>query len=135
MKFQVIYFSKLGHTKKVAEAISSEIDVKAEDVKDTKLNEEAFIFLDSGCYSSKPAKTMTKFIEDNNFKSKNVAFFGTSGSGQGMEVKEMEDLLNNKEACIKGKFYCKGKFLFLNRGRPSEEDKDNAKKVAILSIK
>ena len=73
MEFQVIYFSKLGNTKKIAEAIASELNVKAEDVKDAKLNECALVFLGSGCYGGEAAKIMTKFSGDNDFKSKNVA--------------------------------------------------------------
>jgi flavodoxin I len=135
MKFQVIYFSRRGNTKKVAEAIASELSVKTEDVKDAKLNDDAFVFLGSGCYGSKPAKIMTKFIEDNNFSSRNVALFGTSGGGEGLEVKEMENILNNKKANIKGKFFCKGKFLLVNRGRPNDEDLYEAKKFAKNMIK
>jgi flavodoxin I len=135
MEFQVIYFSKTGNTKKVAEAIASELGVKAEDVNDAKLNEDALVFLGSGCYGGKPAEIMTKFIEDSNFKSRTVVLFGTSASGKGMEVKEMENVLNTKEACITGKFFCKGKFLLVNRGRPSDEDFDEAKTFAKLMIK
>ena len=134
MEIQVIYFSRTGHTKKVAEAIASELGVKTEDVKNARLNENALVFLGSGCYGNRPAEIMIKFIEDNNFTSKNVALFGTSASGEGIEVKEMEDILNSKEACIKGKFFCKGKFLLANRGRPSDEDLDEAKKFAKLII-
>jgi flavodoxin I len=135
MEYQVIYFSKTGNTKKLAKAIASELDVKAEDVNDTKLNDNALVFLGSGWYVNNPAKIMIKFIEDNNFKSRNVALFGTSGSGEGKEVKKMENILNNKEACIKGKFFCKGKFLFTNRGRPNDDDLEDAKKFAKLMIK
>jgi len=53
---------------------------------------------------------MTKFIEKNDFKSRNVALFGTSGSGEGKEVDFMEGLLDVKDASVKGKFFCKGKF-------------------------
>ena len=87
-------------------------------------------FLGSGCYGGKPAKIMTKFIEDNDFKSRNVGLFGTSGAGEGVELIEMEQILNNKDVCIKGKFFCKGKFLFTNRGRPNREDLDKAKEFA-----
>jgi flavodoxin len=135
MKFQVIYFSKTGNTKKVGEAIASELGVKAEDVKDAKLNEDGLVFLGSGKYGSQPGKIMMEFIEDNTFKSRDVALFGTSGSGQGIEVKEMEKTLITKEASIKGKFFCKGKFLFANRGRPNDQDLDEAKKFANLMIK
>ena len=135
MEYQVIYFSKTGHTKKVAEAIASELGVKAEDVNGAKMNDNALVFLGSGWYVNNPAKIMIKFIEDNNFKSRNVALFGTSGSGEGKEVKKMENILNNKKAYIKGKFFCKGKFLFTNRGRPNDKDLEGAKKFVKLMIK
>lgn len=82
MKTQVIYFSRKGSTKKVADAIASELNVKSEDVKNAKLKDDAFIFLGSGNYGGKPGKQMIKFIEENDFKSRNVALFGTSGGGE-----------------------------------------------------
>ncbi len=132
MESQVIYFSRKGNTKKVAEAIASELGVKAENVKNAKLNDNSLVFLGSGCYGGKPGNNMFKFIEDNDFKSRNVALFGTSGGGEGIEVKEMENILNTKKACIKGKFFCKGKFLLFSRGRPNNEDIGEAKKFANL---
>ncbi len=130
MKFQVIYFSKTGNTKKVAEAIASELGVKTEDVNVAKLDRDTLVFLVSGGYGGKPAGGITKFILDNDFKSRDVALFGTSGSGEGKEVTEMENILNPKEAHIKGTFFCKGKFLLFNRGRPNEEDLKEAQKFA-----
>jgi len=56
--------------------------------------------------------------------------FGTSGSGEGIECREMENILNEKGACIKGKFCCKGKAPFFNRGRPNDEDIEHAKEFA-----
>lgn len=126
----MIYFSKKGNTKKIAEAIAYELAVKAEEVKDAKLKDNCFIFLGSGCYGGKPAKDIINFIEDNDLKLRNVALFGTSGAGEGVELIEMEKILNSKEACIKDKFFCKGKFLFANRGRPNNDDLDKAKKFA-----
>jgi len=132
MEFQVIYFSKKGNTKKIAEAIAFELGVTAEDVKNAKLDGNTLAFLGSGCYGGKPAKSMTQFIQDNSFTSRDVALFGTSGSGDGIEVNEMESVLRSKDARIKGRFFCKGKFLFANRGRPNDEDVDEAKKFAQL---
>lgn len=135
MKFQVIYFSKTGNTKKVAEAVASELGIKAEPVKEAKLNKDGLIFLGSGNYGGKPAKIMTRFIEDNNFKSRNIFLFGTSGGGQGIEVQEMENMLNNKNAIIKGKFFCKGRIFLINLGRPNDRDLDEAKRYAKHMIK
>jgi flavodoxin I len=130
MELQVIYFSRKGSTKKIAEAIASEIGVKAEDVKTAKLKNNELLFLGSGCYGSKPGKDMIDFIEENNFKSKNVALFGTSGGGLGQEVIEMEKILNSKGAKTKGKYYCKGKLFLINRKKPDRIDIDNAKRFA-----
>jgi flavodoxin len=44
MVCQVIYFSRKGSKKKVADAIASEPVVIAEDVKTAKLNKDSFIF-------------------------------------------------------------------------------------------
>ena len=135
MKYQVIYFSRNGSIKKVADVIVSEIGIKSEDVKDAKLDADSMVFIGSGCYGSKPAKIITEFIEDNEFKSKNIALFGTSGGGKGMEVKDMEKTLNSKQANIKGKFFCKGRLFLMNRGRPNDEDLDNTRKFAKHVIK
>jgi len=130
MKFQVIYFSGKGSTKKIADQIATELGVNAEVVKNATLSKDSFIFLGSGCYGSKPGKNMKKFIEKNDFKSRNVALFGTSGGGEGKGVDFMEDLLKNKGAFVKGKFFCKGKFWFGNKNRPNADDLNGAKKFA-----
>jgi flavodoxin len=135
MKFQVIYYTQTGNTKKVAEAIASELGVKAEDVNSAKLNPDGLILLGSGKYGNQPGKIMMEFIKNNNFKSRNVALFGTSGSGKGLEVQEMEKALNAKEASVIGKFFCRGKFMFFNRGRPNEQDFAEAKKFAKQMMK
>jgi flavodoxin len=135
MKFQVIYFTKTGNTKKIAEAIASELSIKAEDVTTTKLHNDGLVFLGSGKYGNLPGKIMMDFIENNNFKSRNVALFGTSGSGKGFEVQEMEKALNAKEASVIGKFFCRGKFMLFNRGRPNEQDFTEAKKFAKQMMK
>jgi len=135
MKFQVIYFSKKGNTKKLAEVIASELNVVAKDVKDVKLNEDTFVLLGSGYYGGKPAKIITKFIEDNTFKSRKVALFGTSGGGEKIEVKEMENMIKIKGAYLKGKFFCKGKIFLINCGRPNDANFYEAEKFANHIIK
>jgi len=135
MKFQVIYFSRKGSTKKVADTIASELGVDSEDVKTTKLDKDSFIFLGSGCYGGKPGKHMTKFIENNDFKSRNVALFGTSGGGEGKETEIMETMLKEKDANVRRKYFCKGKAWFINKDKPSNEDLNDARKFAKKMIK
>jgi flavodoxin len=130
MSFQVIYFSRKGSTKKIADAIASELKVKSQDVRDAKLDKDTFLFLGTGNYGSKPAKAMIKFIEDNDFSKRKVALFGTSGGGEGKETEVMQVMLNAKDAQIIDKYFCRGKFFIMNKTKPDNKDIEGAKKFA-----
>ena len=130
--YQVIYFSRGGNTKKLAEAIAEGLNISAEDVKKARLRSESdMVFLGSGCYGGKPGKEMMEFINENDLEGQDVALFGTSGGGKGDELKDMRDALKTKGADIKGKFYCKGQtFWLINHGRPDREDLKRAEEFA-----
>jgi len=129
--FEVVYYSMRGNTKKVAEAIAAEVGVKAEDVKTKEgLTKDSFVFLGSGCYAGKPGKGLREFVAGNDFGRRQVALFGTSAAGRGDEVRVMEELLKSAGALIKGSFFCKGRFLCLNRKHPSDEELAKAREFA-----
>lgn len=128
----VLVDSRGGNTRKVADAIAEELGFKAGDVTTSPPDDAKILFLGSGTYGGKPGEAMMKFIESGNFSGRKVAIFGTSGSpagGQKMIV-AMADLLKRKGATILGSYHCRGKLLFFNRGHPSKEDLDDAKKFA-----
>jgi len=135
MKIQVICFSRKGSTKKVADAIASEFGVTAEDVTKGTLQKDSFLFLGSGCYGGTPGKQMIQFIENNDFRSRDIALFGTSGGGEGKETEVMKSMLKEKNAHVKGTFFCQGRFWFGNKDKPSKEDLEDAKKFAKNMIK
>jgi len=130
--FEVVYYSITGNTKKVAETIAAELGVKAENAKaKQELAKDSFVFLGSGCYAFKPGRKLRKFIAENDFKGRQVALFGTSGSGEGAEVRVMAELLKPTGALIRDSFYCQGKSFFLfNRGHPSNEELAKAREFA-----
>lgn len=64
-----------------------------------------------------------------------MALFGTSGGGVGNEVTIMKQSLESQGADIKGTYFCKGKFLVMNRGRPNLEDIKGAKDFAKQMLK
>ena len=129
--FEVVYYSRSGNTKKVAEAIAVELGVKAEDVKAKEwLTKGSFIFLGSGCYAGKPGKGLQEFIARNDFKGREVALFGTSAGGRGDEVRVMEELLKLEGALIRGSFHCKGRCILVNRGHPNDEELSGAREFA-----
>ena len=129
--FEVIYYSRSGNTKKVAEAIATELKVQARDVKTRPcIKKNSFVVLGSGCYLTQIGKEMTEFIKNNDFSGRQVAIFGTSGSGLGIEVSDLQGLLRDKGAIISGKFYCRGKAFFIGAGHPTNKDLQEAREFA-----
>ena len=107
--FEVIYLSKGGNTKKLAEVIAAELGVCAEDVK-TKDNlaKDSFAIMGSGCYFPMPGRGFKKFIDSNDFDGRKVALFGTSGSGKGDEVKALEKLLPHSPLILTRTMFASG---------------------------
>ena len=77
MKTAVIYASKTGTAKKLAEHISAGISADLYNVKDgvPDLGQYDRLVLGSGVYAGKISKHMRKFIESNDLSSKNVELF------------------------------------------------------------
>jgi flavodoxin len=127
---QVLFFSRGGKTRKLAEAIAGELCVKVADIKTAAIGPgDGIFFLGSGCYGGKPSKDMMKFIGKNDFTGRKVAIFGTSASRMGREVRGMEEALKQKGAKVLGSYHCGGQFLLiLRRGHPKEEDLAGARK-------
>ncbi len=134
---QVIYFSRSGNTRKVADTIASEIGVKAIAIKDAKLNQKTdVIFLGSGCYGNKASPKMIEFITTNDFQDRQIALFGTSGNGQGIHLQDMAEILKKQGALLKGIYDCKGKtFGLINRSHPGKENLTKARKFVHEMIK
>jgi len=78
---------------------------------------------------------MIKFIDNNNFKSRNIDLFSTSGGGEGKETEVMETMLLDKGAIVKGKYFFQGRFWFGNKDKQSNKDLDDAKNFAKNMIK
>jgi flavodoxin len=135
----VVYYSKTGNTKKVAEEIAKVLSVEAMGVRALQqlkgFSPSGLLVVGSGTYANKMGKGMLNFLKDlPSMKSKHAAIFGTSGDGrfeQSGGLKEMRRMLKEKGAKVVGTFCCQGKsFFFLKRGHPSEEELENARKFA-----
>ncbi|MBN2042637.1 MAG: flavodoxin, partial [Candidatus Aenigmarchaeota archaeon] len=122
-KFEVLYYSKTGNTRKVAGVIANKLGVIPESVKDQLIIKKGtFVFLGCAMYAGKLPKQMTDFIGKNNFRGREVALFGTSGAGDGKHLEEIERLLKEKGAKIKGKYGCRGGFLIFGYGHPNDDE-------------
>lgn len=134
MKTWVLYYSKGGNTKKIANAIAEELEVpKSEQIPPAYPPENVqLLFLGTGIYAGKPDPKMIEFVRTlNTNRVKNVAVFGTNG-GQDTAIETIKALLKEKDInVIDESFSCKGKyFLFFNRNRPDSNDIKAAKEFA-----
>lgn len=134
MKTWVLYYSRGGNTKKIADAIAEELGVmKSEQIPPAYPPENVqLLFLGTGVYAGKPDPKMIEFVRTlNTNRVKNAVVFGTNG-GQESAIDAVKALLKEKGInVINESFSCKGKFfLFFNRKRPDSNDIKSAKEFA-----
>ena len=129
---QVIFYSRSGNTRKLADAIAEELGIKAVEIMTASIGPApGVIFIGSGCYGGKPGMDMTKFIQAHDFAGRKVALFSTSWMNAGKEIDEMTSTLKGKGAAILGSYHCKGKTsIIFNRGHPDQADLAGGKKFA-----
>ncbi|HML05091.1 MAG TPA: flavodoxin domain-containing protein [Methanobacterium sp.] len=143
MKTAIIYKSvHRGNTKKIAEAMAEALEADlfdCDDVKKDIINEYDLIGFGSGIYYYKPHKNLRKFVESmDNVENKKAFHFSTSGDGKYFDW--LEKNLSKKGFDVIGEFHCKGYYAYsikgmlslkgLNKGRPNEEDLNNAREFA-----
>jgi flavodoxin len=131
MRVEVLYYSRSGNTKKVADAIASVFGVKAKDVKsEFVLKDFDLLFLGSGVYARKLGDGLMNFVKMiDDVRGKKVAVFGTY-AGNSRPIKELKPLLEEKGMKVVGSWGCRGRFLFFNRNRPNEKDLEGAREFA-----
>ena len=96
MTTAVIYSSKTGNTKKVAEYIAQKINAKAINVKDcTDISGYDKIILGCGVYAGKPSKIMRQFVDNNKEKLASASLFVTCLYNDDKGAKQLETIANN----------------------------------------
>jgi flavodoxin I len=136
MNFLVVYFSRGGKTRKVAEAIAQELGCEAIDVKKETpdVSGVELLLVGSGEYYSrrKVHKILQGFLDRLQPSSKSkAAVFATAGGPDPKCIYHMEEVLETKGYKVISSFKCRGQlFFFLNRGHPTEDDLKNAKAFA-----
>jgi flavodoxin I len=129
--FEVIYSSRGGNTRKIAEAIAEGLQANAQNVKTKEgIAQDTTLVIGSGIYAGGPAKELTAFIDRIDLSGRKVALFSTSAEGSRKQMAKLIEAVEAKNANIIGEFYCRGKFLFASRKHPDEQDLANARKFA-----
>ena len=138
MKTAIVY-SSVHHenTKKIVEAMAKENDIELIDAtKKQEVNLEKYdlIGFASGIYYSKFHRTLLQFAQVNLPENKDVFFVYTSGSDKKDYSTSIKRIALEKNANIKGTFFCRGYDTYgplkivggINKNRPDENDLKNA---------
>jgi flavodoxin len=129
----VIYASKGGNTKKVADAIASTLGVSARSVKEVGTIDKPvdILFVGASIYANGIDGKLEKFLTGlTSDKVKRVAVFGTAYTDKSAR-EQIAALLKPAGIETADEFFqCKGSFLVMNRGLPNAEDLKNAAEFA-----
>jgi flavodoxin len=142
MNIKVMYHSKTGNTKKLAESMAGALGIAAEQISESSLVEPVdeqidMLFIGDGVYAGGPHRVTASFIKTLNGRLvKNAAVFGTFG-GQKKAITIMKELLKKQGInVLDDSFGCRGKsWAILNRKHPSTEDLSAANEFAQSAVK
>ena len=129
---KVVYYSRSGHTQKIALAIARGAGVQAEPVEQCgAVSATDTLFVGASIYGGVMDGRLRAFLQSlEPSEVKRVTVFGTS-AGPKSALDEVKSILRPKGiAVVEEAFHCKGSFLFLNLGRPNGEDAKKAEAFA-----
>lgn len=126
MNIAVRYFTRSGNTKKLADAIAEAVGVTAYDVSVRLPEKVDVLFLGSSVYGGGVDEAVKAFIEENAEKIGKIVNFSTAALVRSTykQVKKLAE--NNGVKIDESEFHCRGEFMIAHRGRPNNEDLQNA---------
>lgn len=129
---KVVYVTKGGNTKKLADAIAKGAGVSALSLEQFHaFGVTELLFVGASIYAGAIDTNLRKFLSDlGSSQVTNVVVFGTSAAKK-TALPEIKSILESKGIVVSSEeFHCKGSFLFANRGRPNKKDLEQAEAFA-----
>lgn len=123
MRYAVRYYTKTGHTKKLADAIAEELGVESLPITEPVDEQVDILFLGNSYYAFNIDPEVKEFVMSlDREKVGKIVNFGTAAllNSTYKKVKAVADRvgipMDEKE------FHCRGEFKSIHKGRPNEED-------------
>lgn len=129
---RVVYISRGGNTKRLAEAIARGAGASAVSVEQFNTTEPAdVLYVGASIYGGSIDGRLRQFLQAlKPSQAKRVVVFGTS-AGKRTALPEVKSILEPMGISVANDaFHCKGAFLIVNRGRPNGEDLKQAEAFA-----
>ncbi len=124
MNVSLIYFSRTGHSKKIAEAISKELQIPAEDIKNNPvLGETDLLFIVGGIYGGISDPKMIEYIRKlDSSMIKKAVLITSCVSKKFKQDTVREELVRNNIEVMDAEFICQGSFLVAGLMHPNKAD-------------
>lgn len=128
MKTAIVYFSKTGHSKKIAKAMAQNLNMEVINIKENKKPENVdLLFVVGGIYGGQSMPEMTNYIKSLSPTNAKKAVLMTSCTSKVTPQATIRTLLQeNKIEVLEEEFICQGSFLFMGMGHPNKADFQSA---------
>jgi flavodoxin len=128
MRIGIIYYTKLGHSRKIAQAISQELKIEAQDIRThPNLDGIDLLYIVSGIYGGKSDPELLKFLSTLDNQQVKKAVLLTSSGGKTIKAVEVRASLSNLDIdVLQEEFTCQGAIFFIGIGHPNKTDLQNA---------
>ena len=124
MKIAIRYYtkSKKGNTEKIAKFIEDKIDAPALDVTHPLEEEVEQLLLVNAMYAADIDKEIKQFLRNNKDKIKTLININSAASGAST-LKAVKKVCDKEGINVsKKEFHTVASWIFVNKGRPNEED-------------
>ena len=131
-KIRIIYATKTGHSKKIAEAMGKALYVKAENVSTRPVLEDVdLLFIVGGIYGGESLPLLLNFVKALDRGKVKRAVLVTSCATKKHRQDSVRKLLQQKGIEVLDELICPGSFLFIRFGHPNKRDIEEAVNFAL----
>lgn len=134
-KNAVIYATKTGHSKKLAEAIGLALNIEAKNIN-TKpaLNHVDLLFVVGGIYGGISMPELLEYIKGLEMPLPGRAALVTSCASGSQRQTEIRSMLEKKGIEVVDEFVCRGGILFVFASHPNSKDVKDAAAFALRIV-
>lgn len=123
MKTAVLYLSKTGHSKKIAEAVAAGMGVQTQSVKDNpELSGIDLLFIAGGIYAGKSDPKLLKYLGTLSREQVKRAALISSSRGKSKQDMVRDTLTGKGIQVLADEYVCQGSFLFFGMGHPNAQE-------------
>ncbi len=124
IKTSIVYATKTKHSKKLAEAIGTALNIKADNITShhNLLDNTDLLFIVGGIYGGESMPELLEYVRKlNPSMVKSVALVTNCGSGRQKQL-TVRKILENNGIRVIDEFVCKGAILFVALRHPNAHD-------------